>query len=100
MDKLFSKTPIGHQATAAKQRDNLGNTPLHYVENKLGELERKPDRNPIELRRLEYLSSALRTAAGKTGPPGEIDEIQNNVGRTAKDARAGLIASRIPEPHR
>jgi hypothetical protein len=98
IDKLFDLTPVGQRASAARMKDTQGNTPLHYVEQRLGTLEgttppNSNERRHIqnETRRLEHLSNRLREASARVeGSNGNhpLQEITNNQNQTPEQMRA------------
>jgi hypothetical protein len=78
IDIVFDKTPLGHRGHAATAQDNKGNTPLHYVEKKLGYATASGD-GP-EAARLRYFRNRLKQAAEASGR--SADGVRNNDGHT------------------
>lgn len=88
IDQIFERTPVGQRAAAARRQDTQGNTPLHYVERRIGTLEGTPGQHTAEMRRLEHLSTRLREAAARLGPgEQELDAITNNANQTPQQMR-------------
>jgi hypothetical protein len=91
--KLFDLTPVGERAAAARMQDNQGNTPLHYVHQRLGTLEGTTARNANErsdideeTRNLQQLSLRLRRASGPVeGPDNRLEQIRNNKKQTPRE---------------
>jgi hypothetical protein len=85
INKMFEKTPVGHLAPAAMQQDAKGNTPLHYVEKRLGSATaaRRPDQDQVG--RLSHLGARLRHAAAAANQP--LEGVQNADGHTPAQMR-------------
>lgn len=89
VDQLFEITPIRLRASAAQAQDKPDkNTPLHYIQKRLGTLAGTPNRNEHEVTRLEYLATKLKAAVAAAGQdPESLDHIENRARVTPAQVR-------------